>query len=187
MWLKPGEIGTPFYFEKKPCKIGTKVTEANAEMVKFVFVRQPAAGDRAEPSWSRLECCVPVGESEETPNSNEHVDGYDAMVIFLARTMPRRELQVPAEGSDRVPGDGIGRRQVLLDRARSAARTAAEAVQAVEEFDTRREVDRFEIESASRCQPFLAVRHEAKAEGARERKVIDPSWRRERAHGCVCG
>ena len=34
-WLNEGEIGTPFYFKKKPSNTSVKVTDANAEMVSL--------------------------------------------------------------------------------------------------------------------------------------------------------
>ena len=98
-------------------------------MAKFTYVRQPAAGDRPEFMWGLIEHSTPVDESQKVPKSNDHVDGYDAMVIFLARTMPRCELQAPAGGSDSAPED-VGRRRILMERAREAAR-AADEVEAV--------------------------------------------------------
>ena len=84
-------------------------------MAKFTYVRQPAVGDRPEFRWGLIEHSTPVEEYQKVPKSNEHVDGYGAMVIFLARTMPRSELQAPVEGSDSVPEVDVGRRLILME------------------------------------------------------------------------
>ena len=65
----------PFVFKKWPSDTSVKVTAANGEMAKFVYVRQPAAGDRTEFRWSLIEHSTPVDHAQKIPKSNDDVDG----------------------------------------------------------------------------------------------------------------
>ena len=76
------------------------VTGLNNRMVKFTYARMPAKGDRPERVWTEIERCRPIAEVMPTPMSDKDVNGYDMMVVFLARAVAGPEPPRPMEMTD---------------------------------------------------------------------------------------
>ena len=69
-------------------------------MVKFTYARIPAGGDRYERVWKEIERCRPIAEVQATPKSDEDENGYDMMVVFLARAVTGPEPPRPTTVAD---------------------------------------------------------------------------------------
>ena len=69
-------------------------------MVKFTYARMPAKGDRPQRVWTEIERCRPIAEVLPTPMSDKDVNGYDMVVVFLARAIAGPEPPRPMEMTD---------------------------------------------------------------------------------------
>ena len=90
-----GDDRTQFFFKKYPRDTGVSVTRFNNRMVKFTYARLPVADGRPERVWTEIERCRPIAEVMSVPMADKGVNGYDMLVVFLARAVAGPEPPRP--------------------------------------------------------------------------------------------
>ena len=95
LYVFEGEERTQFFCKKHPRDTSVHVTRLNNRMVKSTYARMPAKGDRPERVWTEIERCRPIAEVLPTPMSDKDVNGYDMIVVFLARAIAGPEPPRP--------------------------------------------------------------------------------------------
>ena len=100
LYVFEGEERTQFFCKKHPRDTSVPVTQLNNRMVKFTYARMPARDDRPERVWTEIERCRPIAEVMPTPMSDKDVNGYDMVVVFLARAIAGPEPPRPMGMAD---------------------------------------------------------------------------------------